>query len=60
MIISRQFTAICRGCKQPFNLYEYKGLEGGLYGNHNCPEIRQLFLDRPRIRKVFEKLKELT
>ena len=56
MIAKQRYNAVCRGCKQSIDIYEYHGLEGGLYGSHHCPEISQLFIDRPRIRKTFEKL----
>lgn len=59
MIISKEFTAICRGCKKAVSVYEYVGLEGGRYGSHHCPQIRQLMLDHPRIRTLIEKLREV-
>ena len=58
MVVKTHYTALCRGCKKPIDIYEYIGLEGGLYGSHYCPELRQLLLGRPRIRKTFEKLKK--
>lgn len=59
MKISKHFKGICRGCKKTIDVYEYVGLEGGRYGDHHCPEVRQLLLDRPRIRSVVEKLREV-
>ena len=60
MIVSKQFIAVCRGCNKQFSLYEYKGLKGGLYSNHYCFEMGQLFIDHPRIRKTFEKLRQVS
>lgn len=53
MVVNREFTVTCRGCGKPFKLYEYKSLVGR-YGDHWCPELRELLMTRPRLRKYFK------
>lgn len=59
MIINKEFKAKCRGCGQTITLYEYKGLEGSLYGSHHCQQMSDLFIKHPRLRKTFTDLKEV-
>lgn len=55
MLISKYFSAICKGCKHPIKLYEYKGLEGGLYSSHHCKEMFNV----PDEEQVYKNLKEI-
>lgn len=55
MVISKEFDAKCAGCKEPIKLFEYKGLEGGIYGSHFCPEMCEV----PEDQDMFTDLKEI-
>jgi hypothetical protein len=52
MVVRKEFTARCAGCKQPITLYNYEGLSSdSLMGSHFCdkqadvPEDKDLFTD---------------
>lgn len=44
MVVVQEFKVGCVGCHKEFVLYEYVGLEGGLYSNHFCDEVMALEL----------------
>lgn len=37
MIIDKRFVACCIVCRQQFVLFEYKGMPGAQYSDHQCP-----------------------
>lgn len=59
MIVSKTFEAVCRGCKNKITLREYEGLEGGIYGDHHCPEILEAMLNHTSRWKLYDKFKEI-
>jgi hypothetical protein len=60
MVIRKQFTARCRGCKQQIDLFNYEGLsKDSLMGSHHCAEISQFLQQHPRAWKTFENLREV-
>jgi phosphoribosyl 1,2-cyclic phosphodiesterase len=59
MVINKAFTGICRGCGNKIDIYEYKGLEGGRYSSHHCKEMADYWINHPRARRGFDKLKEV-
>lgn len=61
VIVNREFVARCAGCHEPLNLFEYRGLEGSIYGPpHLCPEIEQVLRHDDQEAEVYYGLKEIS
>jgi hypothetical protein len=61
MIVNRNFVAKCAGCNEPLSLYEYKGLEGGIYGPpHTCPQLAEILLHDDAEAPLFYDLTEVS
>lgn len=47
-------------CKQDFPLFNYVGLHpDSRMGSHWCDEVRELFINHPRIRNIHDKIREV-
>lgn len=53
MIVSREFEANCAGCHNRIQLFEYQGLEGGIYGSHTCQPLQDLMCSEDMEAELF-------
>lgn len=60
VIVNKNYVAKCSGCHTPLTLYEYKGLEGSIYGPpHPCPEMDQILFHDDAEAPLFYDLREI-
>lgn len=47
MIIEKRFVASCICCRQQFVLFEYNGMPGAQYSDHQCADGKASYGTRP-------------